>query len=371
MQIKVGIITFHRAQNYGAVLQCYALSNYLTTLGCDVEVIDYYPKVFREEYSSFPMTAFKKASFSEKMHTLVYYFRNLPYTKKRKKVFALFLQNYINLSSTQFDDANRMIGGYDVLFFGSDQVWNPKLTQGFDDVFTGNFKKGNTKFVSYAASTMMDSVEIDSEELTHAFQSILNRFDMVSVRERAFADYLNNLKIKNVVLVGDPVLLLNEEQWSRLAIRPNENRYLLLYSVPRSSIISNKAKDIAFEKGMKMIEIASNGRLYVNGMYKKIISPEEYVGFFQYADFIVSSSFHGTAFSVIFKKPFIHLLKGNSYDGRAYGLLEELHLTDRAITLDTNQVPPDDFWNKFFEDSYSKMKENSKNFINKALYQDL
>lgn len=367
MQLKVGIITFHRAHNYGAVLQCYALSEYLKSVGCEVEVIDYYPKVFREEYASFPMAHFRRASILEKRHILVSYFRNYPYIKERNKIFDHFLRNEIKLSSVQYDDKNHHIEGYDYIFFGSDQIWNPKLTGGFDDVFTGNFNKGKTMFVSYAASTMMDSVDMNNKDFLQVYQSILKRFDMVSVREKVFADYLNSLQIREVEHVIDPVLLLNAESWNEISIRPKEECYVLTYSVPRTPVISNKAKDIADGKGMKLIEIAPNGRLYIDGEYKKIISPKEYVGFFQYADFIVTSSFHGTAFSVIYRKPFVLLLKGNSYDVRAYGLLEELNLTERAITLDSKQFSLDYLSKKSIDIPFSKIKEKSEKYIKRAL----
>jgi hypothetical protein len=367
MKIKAGVITFHRAQNYGAVLQSYALAEYLKSVECDVEVIDYYPKVFREEYASFPKTTFRRASLLGKIHTFLKYICNLPYTIKRNKVFADFIHRNMSLSSVQFDDKNYQIVGYDVIFFGSDQIWNPKLTGGFDIVFTGNFKKGNSRFVSYAASTLMNSETMEMKDYIQAYRSILKRFDMVSTREQDFTEYLNKFNIKTVEQVIDPVLLLDRYRWGLIAEHPNIEHYLLLYSVPENPLITKKAKDVANIKGLVFVEISSNGRLYVDGKYKQIVSPEQYVGYFQNANFIMTSSFHGTAFSVIFRKPFVFLLKGNSYDGRAYSFLKKIDMTDRAITLETKILPTDNVYSETFEESWINMKTESERFISKAL----
>lgn len=365
--MRIGILTFHRANNYGAVLQCYALSHYLLSLGHLVEVIDYNPRVFREEYSHFPRSLFKKASFLGSIHILVFYLLNYPYTKKRNIVFSEFLRKHLCLSEKQYDESNHRIHGYDLVFFGSDQIWNPSLTGGFDDVFTGNFEKGEMKFVSYAASTMLSDKDFSDIRLSMEYQRILHRFDSVSVRENTFAEYLNSLDIKKVEVVLDPVFLLTENQWSSLSCRKQEESFLLLYAVPSNPKITEKAKRIAKSKQLAFVEIAANGRLYINGRFKRILDPESFVSLFRDASFIVTSSFHGTSFSVIFRKPFVLLLKGNSYDGRAYGLMKELHLTDRAVSLDEDLIPSE---RVDYERAYaylSEFKRESEGFISKAL----
>lgn len=331
--MKIGILTFHRARNYGAVLQCYGLMSYLTSLGHEVEVVDYYPQVFKELYAQFPWSTFRTASFLGKLHTLEIYLTHLPISVRRRKIFDTFIHDRLNLSEKKYDDQNNRIVGYDVLFFGSDQIWNPKLTNGFDDVFTGNINSLHSKLVAYAASTNLGKNDKDDSELAVSYKAILSRFDSVSVREQAFADYLNSFQIKNVTKVLDPVFLLTIDQWRQIAVTPKEKDYLLIYNVPANEAIGCKAREIAKKKGLKVIELLSQERITFDPSKKQIVSPEEFVGYFLKASFVVTSSFHGTAFSVCFQKQFVTLLKGNVMDGRAYNLLKEIGLIECAISL--------------------------------------
>ena len=343
--MRAGILTFHRAQNYGAVLQCYALSAYLKSLGCETEVVDYYPQVFREEYAGFPRSTFKRASLLGKIHTLLLYITRYPASRKRSKQFDRFIHQYLPLSSRQYDDKNHDLAGYDVLFFGSDQIWNPRLTGGFDDVFTGNFEKGNTSFVAYAASTMLTEENESRYNCSEAFKGILSRFDAVSTREKAFADYLGSIGDRKVEHVLDPVFLLSAQQWEKIAVKPKEQDYLLVYSVPDSDKVVSIAKQTAKSKGLKTIVITSRAGMSFCSRIKQTLSPEQFVGYFRHAAYIVTSSFHGVAFSIRFNKQFHFVPKGNVSDDRVCSLLKDLNML-------------------------TEIENQSKSFIGKALIHD-
>lgn len=366
--MKIGILTFHRARNYGAVLQCYALFYYLTSLGHDVEVVDYYPQAFRDEYSLFSKKRFVKSSFKQKIRMIVYFFRVFFIKKKRIEVFDSFVRNKLTLSFNKYDDTSyQNIREYDILFFGSDQIWNPQLTNGFDHVYTGNFNKGETIFVAYAASTTLSKDTYSDKHLNEVYRTIVNRFDFVSTRELEFQNYLNSFKLKEVIQVLDPVFLLNKEQWSSFSSRPKETNYLLLYCVPFEKKYVQFAKKIAKEKGLKLIEIASIERPCYKREVRQTISPMEFVGYFLNASYVVTSSFHGTAFSIILKKSFVTIMKGNMFDGRAYNLLQMLGLENRAMGLNTDVLPEEIIYSDLIMNKLREKIELSLNYIFNAI----
>lgn len=323
--MRIGIITFHRAHNYGAVLQCYALCHVLKELGHKVEVVDYYPTYLRNQYNLLPSIKIGVVLW------LKYLMKLLPVLNvkvKRMRLFNSFI-NSLPLSDYQYNENTHVIQGYDVLVFGSDQIWNPLLSHGVDKIFSGFFRHGKTKFVSYAAST---NPKMYTDEYKTYFEQILQSFDHVSVRENSFANYLNNLKSNSAVTVLDPVLLLSKDDWSAITINPVEKEYLLIYTVPQSSLVRKHAEFIAKLKGLQIIELTSAAKNIKGDDYRQIIGPRQFLGYFLNASYIVTTSFHGTAFSIKFEKQFSNIRLGTSVDDRACSLLELMGLINHAIS---------------------------------------
>lgn len=333
--MKIGILTFHRADNYGAVLQCYALFNAIKSLGYnDVHIIDYWPSYFKEQYSLFSYKKFLSLSLRGKagmIKELVLFY--IPKLLRRKK-FSLFVNNlYL---SPKMDESCISFEGYDIVFVGSDQVWNKSLTQGLDDAFSGIIRNDHMLLASYAASTdFNDNISNENEY----YKGILKRFDFVSVREKVLANYFNSLVPGKAQWVLDPTLLLSSKQWKNIAVPPKDDNYLLIYTVPTDPAVMKLANIIAKARGLKIVELVSKVRYVYNKNCRQNVSPQEFLGYFHKARYVVTTSFHGTAFSIIMKKQFSTLMLGRSVDNRAKDLLSNIGLEDRLIDINDLHYP--------------------------------
>lgn len=361
--MKIGIITYHRAHNYGAVLQCYALSTMLIKLGHEVEVIDYYPSYFQSQYALFSLTTFKSLSLKAKIVYLSKFILCMHLKRRRVKVFNEFINN-LPLSQRRYDSTIDEITGYDALIFGSDQIWNPLLTGGEDKVFSGKIIKNKSLFISYAAST---NPLICDEAHKPYFTGILSRFNAVSVRESSLMNYLNSIVPASTKVVLDPVLLLDKLQWEKIALLPKENDYLLIYTVPQHKSVRRLADMIALAKGLKVIEI----RPYVTPKHQKGVlqttSPNEFLGYFKCASFVVTTSFHGTAFSIKFNKQFITLRLGTGVDERAMSLLNSVGLNERMMSSDKLSVPANEIDYSLIVPKLNMLIDESIDFIKLSL----
>lgn len=351
--MKVGIITFHRAHNYGAVLQCYALAHVLGKLGHQVEVVDYYPKYLHDQYNLLPSIKIGIVLW------LKYLVKLLPILKikvKRIQLFNSFISS-LPLSSHQYNEEDCEIIGYDVLVFGSDQIWNPLLSHGVDNVFSGFFLHGRTECVSYAAST---NPTVCTDKYKPYFEHILQSFDHISVREKSLSDYLNCLQPKSAVTVLDPVLLLSKSEWSSIAIKPTENKYLLIYTVPQSPLVRKHAEFVATVMGLHIIELTSAAKKVSGKEYRQVVGPRQFIGYFQNASYIVTTSFHGTAFSIKFEKQFSTIRLGSSTDDRAWNLLEQVELQNHIVSNDN-------VYDKLKIIDYQSVSIKLKQYIDKSI----
>ena len=300
-----------------------------------MEVVDYYPFCFKEEYAQFSLSRQKGKPLKSKIAYIIRHLLALRNKKKRCKAFNDFL-NSLPLTKQQYNELTTPPEGFDALFFGSDQIWNPLLTKGKDKIFCGNFEKNNCKFISYAAST---NPQILNDEYREYFTGIVKRFNSISIRENSLCNYLNTISPSCSRVVLDPVLLLSKDDWSKIAIKPKEENYLLIYTVPQSNKVWEMARMIAKEKGLRIVEI----RPYAEpGNSKNIMrhaSPQQFIGYFKHASYIVTTSFHGTAFSLKFEKEFVTLKFGSAVDDRANNLLKSVGIEERMVSIGSLQIP--------------------------------
>lgn len=331
--MKIGILTFHCAHNYGAVLQCFALQEYLKSIGHDVEIIDYRPTYLLKPYSRFrigrilsrnPLRLVKNTI----RESLMFFSRY-----KRYKNFNSFIRNRLNLSLSV---KNKNIPDkYEAYIIGSDQIWNSRITKGFDDIYFASFpfEKGQRKYVSYAAS--MEVLELSREQKLYLEKSLVN-FDQISVRENNLRDFLQPFTSKEVWQVIDPTLLVCSSSWYDMAISPKiKTKYVLVYQVRVNQRTIETAHEIAKQIGGIVIEAVAwlNWRCLKNKY--QTTSPEEFLGLIKHADCVVTTSFHGTAFSVIFNRPFYTLLLDDGKNSRSLSLLNSLGLNERATSIET------------------------------------
>lgn len=320
--MRIGILTFHCAHNFGAVLQCYALQEFLKYRGHDVYVIDYKPKAITDVYRWFVLKRIiRKNLYRAAKELLLLYWK-----KKRYDKFEDFINNRLHLAPVE----SIMKNPYDMIVIGSDQVWNYNLTNGFDDYYWGNFPHPeNTRIVSYAAS-MQDNWP---EEISPTIRKNLENFDCISVRESSLAKKLSSLTCgRRIYQVADPTLLLTREMWASLAIKPQIFKpYLLLFQVEgRNKKTEQIAETLSQIKNLPIVRFTTLVDWHTTRNVQTI-SPADFVGLFMNASFVVCSSFHGTVFSLIFNRPFVSVRMGVGKDNRVSNLLQQLGLGNHFI----------------------------------------
>ncbi len=343
--MKIGILTFHRAHNYGAVLQAYALRTYLRQRGLEAHLIDYWPEYRKGQYDLLDRSFLSSnASLSAKLKRLLRQLAYLPFKYQRHRKFSWFIRNDLGVNGNSMIERGEDIPDqYDVVITGSDQVWrhiSSARFDGFDAVYWGRYPVGaRGKKITYAAS--MGVLNYAGHE--SFIRQQLAEFDAVSVRESELKEVVDQLSERPVKQVIDPVFLLNEDDWDELIEldEKGKGKYLIFYHLIRSEKVARFVERLAQKHGLKVIELKGGDSPFANPFRtRRAIGPIDYLKLFRGASYVVSTSFHGVAFSIIFQKQFYALgMQNNS--GRVTSLLESLGLGERY--LDDRQVESYDF----------------------------
>lgn len=318
---KVGILTYHSSDNYGSVLQAYALRKYLSGF-CDAEVINYRKPEVKALYRIFkPMNS--KFNIITNFYNVLYY----RWLQKKKKAYETFRQKFLNLSEKEIDSKKELdvfVDKYDALICGSDQVWNFDILD-FDNSYLLDFRDFNGKKIAYAASM---GPKKKSRERVEEFKALFEDFDGISVREETAAEVVSEVlgtTIKNVV---DPVLLLSKEDWIDLIkegeIKERNDDYVFCYfpgGVSKS--LEEFSCNLAKEMNCKRILVVPEWRnLFRTGEKMYDCTPIEFVSMIKNAKAVCTDSFHGTAFSVIMDTPLYVQMGGENGDARILNILK-------------------------------------------------
>ncbi|MBQ3470040.1 polysaccharide pyruvyl transferase family protein [Candidatus Saccharibacteria bacterium] len=325
---KVGILTFHRSLNYGAVLQAFALKNTLAQLEFDAQVIDYRCKAIEDEYKLLHVDTSSLFTVSKTLFSNILYLRKNIF---RKKVFKEFIENNLALTES-FDQAEISAGAcndFDILVAGSDQIWNENLTKGIDKIYMLNFGNEQMRRVAYAASTGRDTV--DSKK---GFREGLKRLDAISVREKNLAEIFGALTNKPISVVCDPVFLPEKNFWDK-AVETKKSlmeEYIFCYDLEPKKELYDFANYVAEKEGLKIVYFSRHNRGYKKNISESHYTdgPLDFLSLLTNAKYVITDSFHGTAFSVIFRKKFWSFYKNGS-NARIKTMLKEVALEDRFI----------------------------------------
>jgi hypothetical protein len=333
---KIGIITFQDANNFGAILQAYALCEYLLSKGHNAEVIDYisFSKSLNSCSLSLSSIKFLKRDVCRDWKVAFRFFYRLvhiilfPYGKRIEKIIQ-FRSKFMKLSKRYF--SFQEIPYYDVFIVGSDQVWNSRITEGDPAYFLGFGFKSRT--IAYAVSVGTNNLNNNDKNYLH---NIIN-IDFISVRERQSFELLKKFTDKPIVETLDPVLLQTEDFWNSLANvgNPPQGKYVLVYHLHSLANLIDYAKKRArkLEGRVVIIEAFPSllNRIRFTGVeYIYAIDPVDFVATFKGAIEVITDSYHGTAFSVIFKKAFMSLPVGEG-GIRISSLLDCLDLKSRSL----------------------------------------
>lgn len=316
---KIGILTFHFADNYGAVLQCLALQEKCKELGCDVEIINYKP--------------YQMITWKSRVKQLVH-------KSPQQRLFQSFRDNHFIMSTNR--------SKFDCVVVGSDQVWNPSII-GFDDYWFSP-KENYGHICSYAAS--FGKASFNAEELSFLKKQtgILSQYDTIAVREEAGKSILNKLGI-DCVTVCDPTLLFYDQAdfYRRLSERSKlrsekqlQEGYILVYSLEKSEVIDFHSQKIKTDIGLPVVSLhPMNGRTQDCDMFINDTDPYDFLWLIDHSSCVITNSFHGLAFSYIFKKK-VFCVGHSSLSSRQTELIRQSDFVfnnsaDNVTIVDCNQ----------------------------------
>ncbi len=369
---KIGIITFHRSHNYGAVLQAYALLTTLKKMGHNVEIIDYWPKYREGDYSLFNFRSKPnngKITLASTLKTSLKRVLTLPNRWKVYARFNNFIKHRLKVANTSNQLGSGIADKYDVIVCGSDQIWRYKSGRiaGFDDVYFAKYplNKNVTK-LSYGAS--MGDMDLD-EDAKKIFSKLIENLDFISVREDSLLELVKPLTKKIPVKVLDPVFLISEPEWRKLIKRNDNNKkYLLFYHLLENQEAVNLAKKIAKERKLEIIQVRGvniNVNPFSPGNIKHSAGPIDFITLIAYADYVVSTSYHGVAFSILFQKPFSALgFKNHGY--RIKSLLKSFGIEQCLIEKKSTNYPTAINYTSV-NVQLKEMVNNSLSFLNQSI----
>jgi len=329
-------ITCHHAYNHGAMLQAYALVKYLISQGNDVSVIDYRPCYmpgYKVDFDRVPKK-YDYLGLRQLYRCLKRPYRQLE--QSRHDSFELFFNKYIPVTSTIYysiDDLRKNPPDADLYIAGSDQIWNTIFNNGNDPAFYLSFGCPKRR-VSYAASFATSELK----EGTQTFvQDQLKNFDSISVREQSGLEILDELGYHGIVVV-DPIFLLDANQWDELISHEitQGDDYILAYDFElRNGPIGSISKRLAALMDCKIYSVSPFKHRYVDKSFATC-TPDIFVSLIKNARCVVSNSFHGTAFSMLYGRNFFVVNRKDGLNIRMKDLLSRYNLNDRLVSLDVS-----------------------------------
>lgn len=324
--MKTATLTFHGSHNYGSMLQAYALQQVMTEVFGDNEIINFRSRRQKRMMRVISLRSSLGPILKDLTHILYY----LP-LKRKHGLFEEFLNTKLKLSDSEISIVKKEdLDGYDIVCCGSDQIWNPG-PEDFDLAYLLPYKL-SAKKISYAAS--MGPGRSEWPDVINRFPELLKDFHKISVREQGTKENVEKLSGRNDITVNcDPVFLLAKDEWINLIDQKPiiKENYIFLYTLFANSLIIDCAK--ALSKKHKMPVVISN---YTNihdlfSPFRKCLrtGPLEFLNLLYNAKMVVTSSFHGTAFSTILNKPFVTVNGIN--DNRILNLLHLTNLESRSV----------------------------------------
>lgn len=327
--MKIAIVTLHRVYNYGSALQAYATQEIFEQLGHRAYVIDYVTPQ-RTKFKIFFLPAADESIKGVK--SFVYHCAKIGSLLLKELTFGSFVRKNLHLTKKYItaEDIEKDPPKADIYVTGSDQTWNGTYNEGVDRGFFLDFIPENCKRIAFVAS--FGKKQLDKDEVGQT-KKYIDRYSGLSVREDSAAEILRQLGRDDAVQLIDPTLQLDKSRWIKLASkRLIKERYLilmLLYNEDNGA--TEYARKIADKKGLKLVKISwefNRPKLVDKLMTHR--SPADFLSLFNYADFVVTNSFHGLAFSINLEKQFI-VVPRNEFNSRIESLLKLTGLENRMV----------------------------------------
>lgn len=314
--MKIGILTFHWGTNYGGVLQAYALQTFLKNKGFEVEIINYAPHTFRD--------SFFKCFYSKNPFTIIDNLKN--YRKERN--IAKFRKKYLNVTERYYTPEQLIENPplMDIYITGSDQVWNPYGLKSNKKIYFLPFGTENSIKIAYATSF---GVTQYPDNLLKELKPLLEQFNAISVREKSGIEILQKAGFDKSVLMPDPTLLLSKNEYAKILEDNSQNNSsdCFFYVLQKNQVTINDIYE-HFKKD-------SQKRVVHSGKVKhSVLGIEDWLNCIKNSQLVVTNSFHGVIFSIIFNTPFIVVpIEGqlSGMNDRIITLLEKFDLMERIV----------------------------------------
>ncbi len=291
MSDKVALITLHRVRNYGSVLQAYASQQCLNKLGFETTIIDY---IREDQTNKNILSTWAGNNFIKKLIVK-------PTINKQNKIFEDFCRKNLKLTEKQYvtneDFKEFPLDQYDLFCTGSDQVWNSKWNKGYLFPLYLSFVKGKFKFgfsVSFGNDTL-------SNEEIEATKEYVDQYSLIAAREKSGEKILKNqYNFLNSFHVLDPTLMLTREDWNKLAgDRLIKDKYILIYNLNRSKEFDQYAKKLSKKTGLNVYRFCTRyDQFYRYGKSLLVPNVYEFINYISNAEYVLTDSFHATAFSL-------------------------------------------------------------------------
>ncbi|QXP66968.1 polysaccharide pyruvyl transferase family protein [Polaribacter sp. AHE13PA] len=366
---KIGLLTFQSSNNYGALLQCYALSTTLEELGFNVQIFNL-KKEHIKDIEDLPFLPRNKRVLKKNVNNAIF-----------ESAFSDFRKKYLNNKFTTEIETKDMLKdfseSFDAVVVGSDQVWRGAYTKKLQSSFFFDFISDKTRKISYAASFGLDYFE-GYKNNEAEINTLINKFDAISVREAEGVKICKETFNVEAIHVLDPVFLLSKERYQKIIdpeFKKNTNKYVAYYFLNpdsyRKSILTSIKEKFSIDED---INIYTNDKFSFrspsfNLSKYKFKSFSTWLGELKNADFVVTDSFHGLAFSIIFNKQFVCIANSKRGASRMKSLLNLFKLNHRLINegeqINFDTLTPIDYIE--VNKTINNQKQKSIDFLQKSI----
>lgn len=352
---KISLVTYHYSHNVGAVLQTYALCRYLKEHGFEVEIIDIRHLETNlkniSEGSPLPIRLIKYVLYPIRMRNII------------KNFYPSITRHYLSLEELKDNPPQS-----DFYVVGSDQVWNPNISRDRVLAYFLDFGDERIKRFSYASSFGLTNWESGSFVTTVQIKRCLDRFNCISVRELEGQAILKKTFGKDATIVLDPTFL--NENYPEITGSVKQHNEIVCYKLEKTQDFWDFMPIVSEKTGLPVLLLNYN---YPKKGYKYHFNPtvKQWVSRIAGATFVITDSFHGVAFSIIYKRQFAAVINHNGKESRIVSLLKLLHLEDRIFDS-VEELSKSDCWKMVIDynnvDYYlSALKNQSETYLKLAL----
>lgn len=327
--MRISLITLHCVNNYGSVLQTYATQQVLTNMGHEVEIVDYYRPDLTLLNKLFSCYLYEAHNLKGLVKNLVF----LPSNIAMQKMFGGFRTKYFKVSAHKYyseADFEKYPIDADTYIVGSDQVWNSVLNHGLIRPYYLSYAQKGKKKIAYSSSFGVDKLKEEEKAFN---KEMLSSFDYITTRELSGVSIVKDLGLDNVSQILDPTLLLSKGKWLDIAEPCQEKEpYILIYQLHHHDGLDDYISNLAKKQGLKVIRICyryDEFRKFGHCVYLPRV--EQLLSYISHANYVITDSFHVTAFSVNLNTQFESLVPAKQFGGRISSLLTLVNLQDRGV----------------------------------------